>query len=384
MFLGVILLEIPSNMVLHKIGPRRWISVQVFIFGLVACLQVFVRNKAGFLVTRSILGLAEAGYIPGAMYTLSTWYSTTELTKRIAVFFFGMFGGTAISPLLGAALLKLEGKGGLFGWQWIFLVEGLFAIVVSIALFYGLPEKEEECAILKDQESGQASIPSASHRRPRISPQLVWETLTNFQKWPHFIATGCVFSTWSPLTTYTPSIMMDLGFTPIKANALAAIGSLLTLPVIFCFAWMSDVSQKRGLVVLIAISVYLVALVILRAVQAHASVGGKVALWTFVNAFAVGYHPIHNAWIQINCKSPEERSISVAMFVMAATAGLMAGTQIFRGNESSSLYPRGLIIMIALVFVGQLLVALQIMLFRSHNRRYRIQGSGSLGSIYHL
>jgi MFS family permease len=80
-----------------------------------------VRNEAGFLLTRSILGLTEAGYIPGAMYTLSTWYTAAELTKRIAIFFFGMFGGTAISPLLGAALLKLEGKGGLFGWQWIFL-----------------------------------------------------------------------------------------------------------------------------------------------------------------------------------------------------------------------------------------------------------------------
>jgi MFS family permease len=55
------------------------------------------------------------------MYTLSTWYTAEQLTKRIAIFFFGMFGGTAISPLIGAALLKLEGKGGLFGWQWIFL-----------------------------------------------------------------------------------------------------------------------------------------------------------------------------------------------------------------------------------------------------------------------
>ncbi|CAG8906064.1 unnamed protein product [Penicillium salamii] len=170
MFLGVIILEIPSNMVLHKIGARRWISGQVFIFGLVACLQVFLRNKAGFLVTRSILGLAEAGYIPGAMYTLSTWYDTNQLTKRIAIFFFGMFGGTAISPLLGAALLKLEGKGGLFGWQWIFLVEGLFAIVMSIILFYGLPEKREDYPISKDQESGSLDLPSPDRHRPHISP----------------------------------------------------------------------------------------------------------------------------------------------------------------------------------------------------------------------
>ncbi|CAG7977800.1 unnamed protein product [Penicillium salamii] len=384
MFLGVIILEIPSNMVLHKIGARRWISGQVFIFGLVACLQVFLRNKAGFLVTRSILGLAEAGYIPGAMYTLSTWYDTNQLTKRIAIFFFGMFGGTAISPLLGAALLKLEGKGGLFGWQWIFLVEGLFAIVMSIILFYGLPEKREDYPISKDQESGSLDLPSPDRHRPHISPRLIWETLTNVQKWPHFIATACVFSTWSPLTTYTPSIIMELGFRSIEANALAAIGSLLTLPVIFCFAWMSDVREKRGLVVLIAISVYLVALVLLGVLQTHVDKWGKFGLWTTVNAFAVGYHPIHNAWIQINCKSAEERSISVAMFVMSATAGLMAGTQIFRGDESSSLYPRGLIIMIALVLSGLLLVVLQTIVFRVHNRRIGNAVSGKLGSTYDL
>lgn len=84
-------------------------------------LQMFLVDRTGFLVTRSLLGLAESGYIPGAIYTLSTWYSKTELAKRVAVLFFGMFGGNAISPLLGAGLLKLDGKRGLTGWQWIFL-----------------------------------------------------------------------------------------------------------------------------------------------------------------------------------------------------------------------------------------------------------------------
>ncbi|CAG8906061.1 unnamed protein product [Penicillium salamii] len=147
---------------------------------------------------------------------------------------------------------------------------------------------------------------------------------------------------------------------------------------------MSDVREKRGLVVLIAISVYLVALVLLGVLQTHVDKWGKFGLWTTVNAFAVGYHPIHNAWIQINCKSAEERSISVAMFVMSATAGLMAGTQIFRGDESSSLYPRGLIIMIALVLSGLLLVVLQTIVFRVHNRRIGNAVSGKLGSTYDL
>lgn len=104
-----------------QIGPRWWIGGQVFVFGVIAALQIFIRNRTGFLLTRALLGLAEAGYIPGAMFTLSTWYTREEITKRIAIFFFGMFGGTAVSPLLGAGLLRLDGKRGISGWQWIFL-----------------------------------------------------------------------------------------------------------------------------------------------------------------------------------------------------------------------------------------------------------------------
>lgn len=121
MFLGIVVLEIPSNIILQRIGPRIWMSTQVIIFGLVATLQVFVNDKTGFLVSRMFLGLCEAGYIPGGIYTLSTWYTKRQLAKRVAVFFFGMFGGNAISPLLASGILKLGGRAGLTGWQWLFL-----------------------------------------------------------------------------------------------------------------------------------------------------------------------------------------------------------------------------------------------------------------------
>ncbi|KAJ6140404.1 hypothetical protein N7471_006890 [Penicillium samsonianum] len=312
MFLGVIVLEIPSNVILHKIGPRQWISAQVCVFGIVACLQIFVRNKLGFLLTRTFLGLAEAGYIPGAMYTLSTWYTKEALTKRIAIFFFGMFGGTAISPLLGAALLKLDGKCGLFGWQWIFLVEGLFSVAVSIILFFFLPE-QNKVPVSSNQENISESRglrlmkgPLAHPGKKHISFRLVWKTLTDIWKWPHFIATGCVFATWSPLTTYTPSIFMELGLSRIKANAFCAIGSLLTLPVILFFCVDERQIEQKGP------HRHGCHLLILRIMMHRVDKWGKLGLWTAVNALAVGYHPIHNSWIQINCKSSEERNISVA------------------------------------------------------------------------
>ena len=105
--------------------------------------------------------------------------------------------------------------------------------------------------------------------------------------------------------------MLALGFTRIQANALAAIGSCSTLPVIFGFAYLSDITKKRGLIVIVAISAYLMALILLRALEHKVGKWGKFGLWTTVNGLAVGYHPIHNAWIQMNCKTAEERSISI-------------------------------------------------------------------------
>ena len=140
MFMGIVVLEIPCNMLLQRVGPRhslvprpltlippsqfgprKWISGQIVGFGIVATMQVFIKNRTGFLISRLILGFAEAGYIPGAVYTLSTWYKKRELAKRVAVFFFGMFGGNAISPILASGILQLGGQRGIKGWQWLFM-----------------------------------------------------------------------------------------------------------------------------------------------------------------------------------------------------------------------------------------------------------------------
>lgn len=180
-------------------------------------------------------------------------------------------------------------------------------IRLNAAAHDGTTEDEEK---LPGQVTIQVTIQEAPSQR--ISLEVVWKTLTNVQKWPHFLATACVFSTWSPLTTYTPSIIMSLGFSRIESNALATIGNFITLPVILLFAWLSDKTNRRGLNVMVAITCYLISVVLLRLLQAHVGKWGRFGLWTMVNGLAVGYHPIHNSWIQMNCKNPAERSISVA------------------------------------------------------------------------
>ncbi|PGH02983.1 hypothetical protein AJ80_08774 [Polytolypa hystricis UAMH7299] len=292
MFLGIVVLEIPANIILQRLGPRKWMSAQVILFGFITTMQIFVKNHGGILATRAIFGLSEAGYIPGGIFTLSCWYMRRELAKRAGIFFFGMFGGNAISPLLGAGILKLDGKQGLKGWQWIFLLEGVFTMLVGLSLLFLLPDILQKRLEFEDDED------CGSAQGMRIKGKLVLKTVLHYRRWPHFVSTGLVFATWSPLTTYTPTVIVSLGFDRIEANALAAVGAFIALPVVFLFAWISGKTNKRGITVMLAQTCYLIILIVARSVHPHVGKWSRWALWTAVSSFAVGYHPVHNTWVQ--------------------------------------------------------------------------------------
>lgn len=108
------------------------------------------------------------------------------------------------------------------------------------------------------------------------------------------------------------SIYRSLGFDRVTANALAAVGAFLSLGVVFYFAYMADRLNFRGGSVITAQVFYLVTLIVAHQVQPHVGEWSRWGLWTAVNSFAVGYYPVHNSWVQLNCRDPRERSISVA------------------------------------------------------------------------
>ncbi|KAK2805633.1 hypothetical protein FQN51_009136 [Onygenales sp. PD_10] len=171
---------------------------------------------------------------------------------------------------------------------------------------------ETEQLILKTRLESDDAEKKDGSQGLRIPLRTVGKTVLYYRRWPHFIATACVFSTWSPLTTYSPTIIMTLGFDRIRANALCAIGGFISLAVVFFFAWLSDRTNKRGLTVMAAITCYLIVLIVTKTLHPHVGKWSRFGLWTAVNSFAVGYHPIHNTWVQVNCKEPGERSISIA------------------------------------------------------------------------
>src|SRR5436309_4406713 len=151
-FLGYCLFEIPSNIILERVGARLWISRIMVTWGLISASLMFVRTPAVFYLLRFLLGVAEAGFFPGVIYYLSLWYPTAHRARAIAAFMTavpvtGLIGG----PLSGA-LLELDGIYGLAGWQWLFLLEGLPAVVLGVSVIFYLDDRPETTPWLEPQE----------------------------------------------------------------------------------------------------------------------------------------------------------------------------------------------------------------------------------------
>lgn len=151
-FIGYFLFEIPSNLILHKIGARKWIARIMITWGVIAAAMMFVTGPKSFYALRFLLGLAEAGFFPGMILYLTYWFPRRYLARNVALF----MTATALAGVVGGpvsgALLEMHGRAGLSGWQWLFLLEGIPAVLLGIAVFFYLPERPEKSAWLPQDE----------------------------------------------------------------------------------------------------------------------------------------------------------------------------------------------------------------------------------------
>jgi MFS transporter, ACS family, tartrate transporter len=152
-FVGFVLFQVPSNLILHGFGARRWLATIMVAWGTVACATAFVWNAESLVVLRFLLGVAEAGFFPGVVLFLSLWFPPEARGRAMAAF----LGGIAIAFIVGAptagALLELDGVLGLDGWQWLFLVQGSPAIVVGVYALRRLPDRPSAASWLPAEEA---------------------------------------------------------------------------------------------------------------------------------------------------------------------------------------------------------------------------------------
>ncbi len=186
-FIGYALCEVPSNLLLLRFGARRWLARIMFTWGLLSAATMFVQTPLQFNCLRMLLGMAEAGFFPGVVYYLTLWFPRRMRARAVSRFYVALPLSSVVMGGLAGALLGLNGRLGLAGWQWLFLLEGLPALGFSLVIFKLLPDgpekakwlTSEEKTWLKDQlkaESAGAHLGHGSGALQALASPKVWMT----------------------------------------------------------------------------------------------------------------------------------------------------------------------------------------------------------------
>jgi ACS family tartrate transporter-like MFS transporter len=206
-FLGYALFEVPSNLILARVGARRWIARIAISWGLVASAMMFVRTPIEFYIVRVLLGLAEAGFVPGIIYYLSLWFPARERGAATARFMIAAPLAGIVGNALGGWVLGFDGRLGLRGWQWLFLIEGIPSIVLGAGALLMLTDRPEDAEWLSNQQRDwlvgrlrQGAVQTAnSHKltplRALAHPMVWLLSLTNFLMAMPLLA----YAFWAPL-----------------------------------------------------------------------------------------------------------------------------------------------------------------------------------------
>ena len=235
-FLGYCLCEVPSNLILEKVGARLWITRIMVTWGIISIGLMFVRTPTLFYILRFLLGAAEAGFFPGVVYYLSLWYPAGQRARAIATFMTAVPVTGLIGAPLSGALLGLNGALGLKGWQWLFLVEGLPAVLLGLTVMFILTDRPETAGWLTPAERDWLSVRLAAERRAveakrsmalrqALTDPTVWELGFIFL----LVAAGFYgYSFWAPLVIKSLLRVSNLGVGLVLAAISAVtIGGML-------------------------------------------------------------------------------------------------------------------------------------------------------------
>lgn len=236
-FIGYALFEVPSNLVLARVGARRWIARIMVTWGVVSVAMMFVRGPISFYVLRFVLGVAEAGFFPGIIYYLGQWCPRAERARAISWFLVAIPLSTVLGAPLAGALLSLSGLQGLTGWQWLYLLEGLPAILLGVGVWLYLPDSPAQARWLSGEEQRALSQRiAAEHDETAARHKFdVRQTLLHPTVWLLGLASFALQSGSYGLTFWIPQIVRGISgqsdllvsFISALPYAVAAVGMVL-------------------------------------------------------------------------------------------------------------------------------------------------------------
>jgi MFS transporter, ACS family, tartrate transporter len=242
-FIGYFLFEIPSNLILERVGARAWIARIMISWGVVAMAMAAVRGAASFNLLRFLLGVAEAGFFPGIILYLTYWFPAREQARAIALFMTASALAGVIGGPLSGALLAAGGLLGLAGWQWLFILEGLPSVILGVAVLFYLANGPQDARWLSEAEKRWLAESLARQSEREREHRLI-RALTGGRVWLLALLYFAIVTGLYGVGIWLPQIVKGLG----TLNDLE-VGFLSAIPFLAAAAAMVKVGQssdRRG------------------------------------------------------------------------------------------------------------------------------------------
>ncbi|EKG11490.1 hypothetical protein MPH_11379 [Macrophomina phaseolina MS6] len=334
-FIGYVLFEIPCNVILKRTTPKIWLPTLTLLWGIVATLMGITQNLSGFFAVRFFLGVAESGLFPGVVFYLSMWYKRHERVYRVALFFSAASLAGAFGGILAYGIGKMSGVGGLKGWRWIFIIEGLLTVVVSLFAYLFITNYPSTAPFLTTKERTYIEARLTRDSDATASESFSWAGVATCLRDPKCWLYGLAFHTLSlPLYTlslFLPSIIKDLGYTAARAQLLSvppyALATILTVGV----AVVSERLHRRAPFIIGAAITAVIGYAILLGNKDPKGRPGVSYLGTFFAA--AGIYPataLALAWPAMNVAGQTKRATACALQISIGNLGAVLGTQLYR------------------------------------------------------
>lgn len=242
-FVGYCVFEIPSNVALQKFGARRWLAFIMVAWGLASAGTALATGPVSYSVIRFVTGVAEAGFFPGAIFYIATWFPVTVRGRILAWFVIAVPLSLVISNPISAALLQMDGIGGLTGWQWLFIIEGLPACLLGAITLGILPDRPEDAHWLTDAEKQALRWQLDAETHPETRKDL-WGALRDprvlvlSSAYFFFVAGSIGVSIW------LPQILRPYGLSTREIGFIAAIPYLLGAATVILWSRVLDRSRN--------------------------------------------------------------------------------------------------------------------------------------------
>jgi ACS family tartrate transporter-like MFS transporter len=242
-FFGYFLFEVPSNLMLQKVGARLWMCRICVTWGLLSMLTAFCREPVSFCIVRFLLGAAEAGLYPGMILYMTYWFPVATRARFIALFLGGVPLASVIGSPISSWLLELSGH-GLTGWQWMLILEGIPSLICGVATLWLLPDGPAKAKWLNDDEKHIIAVRLAAE--PPGALHGFKEMLLDKRIWILMIPDFSIVVTLYALNFWMPQMVHGMGFSVRQTGFIVALPYLLAIFAMVALGWSSDRSGNRA------------------------------------------------------------------------------------------------------------------------------------------